>query len=128
MQNVKTLLEMGLVSIDDKDAVSSLALAHALHPLAMSAHFRLTRQDGRTMLDYAKISKSKGNNWNQLDETIAFLQSCSCLPEFTALVLTRSRYVQTSPSLSPLLPQSPFSLRLLRLPPSTPVLLRSRSN
>jgi hypothetical protein len=34
LQRVKTLLEMGLVSIDDKDAVSSLASAHAFHPLA----------------------------------------------------------------------------------------------
>ncbi len=34
LERVMTLLEMGLVSIDDKDAVSSLALEHAFHPLA----------------------------------------------------------------------------------------------
>jgi hypothetical protein len=32
LERVKTLLEMGLVSIDDKDAVSSLAVVHAFHP------------------------------------------------------------------------------------------------
>jgi hypothetical protein len=107
LELVKTLLEMGLVSIDDKDKVSSLAVAHTFHPPAITAHFHITPQDGRTMLDYAKIAKSKGRNWNQLDATIAFLQSCSCLPELRALVLTRSRHVQTS----------------LSLPPSTPKLL-----
>ncbi len=93
----------------------------------ITAHFHLTRQDGRTMLDYAKIAKSKGRTWRDYDTTIAFLQSCSCLPEFTAFVLARSRHVQTSPSLPPLLPHCPLPLRLLRLPPSTLVLLRSRS-
>ena len=34
LERVKTLLEMGLVSIHDKDAVSSLVVAHAFHPLA----------------------------------------------------------------------------------------------
>ncbi len=34
LERVKTLLEMGLISINDKDAVSSLALEHAFHPLA----------------------------------------------------------------------------------------------
>ncbi len=34
------------------------------------------------MLDYAIIAKSKGNTWNQLDETIAFLQSCKCLSKY----------------------------------------------
>ncbi len=72
------------------------------------------------MLDYEKI--------RERDATIAFLQSCSCLPEFTALVLTRSRHVQTSPSLSPLLPQSSLPLRLLRLPTLTLVLLNSTNN
>jgi hypothetical protein len=82
---VKTLLEMGLVSIHDKDGVRSLAISSscAQTALTVSAHFNLTRQDGRTMLDYAIIAKSKENNWNQLDETIAFLQSCSCQSKFT---------------------------------------------
>jgi hypothetical protein len=35
----------------------------------------VTNQDGRTMLDYALIAKSKGRFWNQLDATIAFLQA-----------------------------------------------------
>jgi hypothetical protein len=78
------------------------------------------------MLDYAMIGKKNERTWSgsKHDETIAFLQSCSCLPEFTALFLTRRRHVQASPSLPPLLPQTP----LLRLPPSTLVLLRSRNN
>jgi hypothetical protein len=79
------------------------------------------------MLDYAKISKSKGKDYGNLDATIAFLQSCSYRPECTALVLTRPRHVQTSPSLPPLLPHNSLPLRLPRLPPSTLVLLRSRS-
>jgi hypothetical protein len=133
LENVKTLLEMGLVSIDDKDAVSSIAVTHAFHPLAhpalaMSAHFNLTRQDDRTMLDYAKISKRNRNNYGNLNATIAFLQSCSCLSEFTVLVLTRSHHVQTSPSLPPLQLQPPLPLRLLRLPPSTLVLLLSSNS
>ena len=80
------------------------------------------------MLDYAKIGKSKHSDWSGLDETIDFLQSCSCRPEFAALVLTRSHHVQASPSLPPLLPQSPLPLQLLRMPPLTLKLLRSRSN
>ncbi len=75
------------------------------------------------MLDYAKIAKSNGRTWNRLDETIAFLQSCSCLSEFITLMLARSRQMQTSPSLPPLLPQSPLQLQFLHLPPSTPKLL-----
>jgi hypothetical protein len=81
------------------------------------------------MLDYAKIGNmNKRGPQPKHDETIAFLQSCSCLPELISLMLARSRYVQTSPTLPPLLPRSPLPLRLLRLPPSTLVLLRSSSN
>ncbi len=79
------------------------------------------------MLDYAMISKSKGYIWGNLDATIAFLQTCPCVPEFAVHVLTRRRHVQTSPSLPPLQPQSPLPLRILRLL-STPVLLPSRNN
>jgi hypothetical protein len=100
LEHVKNLLEMGLVSIDDKDAVSaccdadiSFARVARTH---CPAHFNLTRQNGRTMLDYAIISKSNGNNWNRLDETVVFLQSCSRLSEFNAPVVTRSHHVQTS--------------------------------
>jgi hypothetical protein len=35
------------------------------------------------MLDYAKIAKSKGYTYGNLDETIAFLQSCSCQSKLT---------------------------------------------
>jgi hypothetical protein len=38
LEQVKTLLEMGLISIDDKDAVSLLASAHAFHLLARDPH------------------------------------------------------------------------------------------
>ena len=79
------------------------------------------------MLDYAKIGLKRWPDSQDNKETITFLQSCSRLPEFTALVLTRSRHVQTSPSLLQLLPHCPLPLRLLRLPLSTLVLLRSRS-
>jgi hypothetical protein len=77
------------------------------------------------MLDYAKIGKKNGRTWSgsKHDKLIAFLQSCSCLSELTALVLTRSRHVQTSPRLPSVLPQTPLPLRLPRLPPSTPKLL-----
>jgi hypothetical protein len=34
LERVKTLLEMGLVSIDDKDAVSSFDVTHAFYSLA----------------------------------------------------------------------------------------------
>jgi hypothetical protein len=84
LERVKTLLEMGLVSIDDKDAVSLLAVAHAFYllTLAMPAYFNLTLQDGRTMLDYAMIGKKNKRGFQaKHDELIAFLQSCSCLPE-----------------------------------------------
>jgi hypothetical protein len=61
------------------------------------------------MLDYAMIGAKNENvrKYGKHDETIAFLQSCSCRPEFTTLVLTRSRHMQTSPSLLRLLPQTP---------------------
>jgi hypothetical protein len=129
LERVKTLLEMGLVSIRDKDAVSSLAVPHAFHSLAMSAHFYLTRQDGRTMLDYAVIGAKNENvrKYGKHDETIAFLQSGLYLSELTALVLTRSCQAQTSPCLPPLLPQTLLAPQLLRLPQSTLVLLCSRS-
>ncbi len=81
------------------------------------------------MLDYAIIGKK--NEWVHFngnhDATIAFLQSCSYLPEFITLVLTRSRHLQTSPSLSLLLPPSQLPLLILRLPQSTLVLLSSGS-
>ncbi len=45
----------------------------------MSAHFHLTQQDGRTMLDYAIIGAKNEEirNDGEHDKTIAFLQSCS---------------------------------------------------
>ncbi len=57
--------------------------------LALSANFGLTRQDGRTMLDYAIIGKKDERNplGSKHDELIAFLQTCSCLPEFIVLIL-----------------------------------------
>ncbi len=79
------------------------------------------------MLDYAMIGLKRWPDQGNKD-TVAFLQSCSRLSELTALVHTLSRHVQTSPSLSPLLPHNPLQLRLLRLPPLTLVLLRSRKN
>jgi hypothetical protein len=90
LQDVKTLLEMGLVSINDKDAVSSVVASHAFHPLALSADFNLTRQDGRTMLDYAMIGAKNENvhKYGKHDKTIAFLKSCWCLLELTTLVFT----------------------------------------
>jgi hypothetical protein len=77
------------------------------------------------MLDYAMIGIMNENvrKYGKHDKTIAFLQSCLCLSELTALVLTRLRHVQTSPSLPLLLPQNPLPLRLQLLPPSTPKLL-----
>jgi hypothetical protein len=81
-QDVKTLLEMSLVSIDDMDAVSSFALAHTLHEpaLTMPAHFDLARQDGHTMLDYAKIGLRRCPDDQGNKDTIAFLESCLFLP------------------------------------------------
>ena len=75
------------------------------------------------MLDYAIIGLKQWPDDQGNKDTLAFLQSCSCLPEFTTLVLTRPHHLQTSPSLPPLLPQSPLQLQFLHLPPSTPKLL-----
>ncbi len=77
VKNVKTLLELCLVSIDDKDAVSPLAVVCVSS--IMSTMFRLTRQDGRTMLDYAKIGLMRWQHDDGNKDTVAFLQSCSCI-------------------------------------------------
>jgi hypothetical protein len=80
------------------------------------------------MLDYAMIGLENGRVWGNDDATIAFLQSCSCMLEFSTLMHTRSHHVQANPNLPPLLPQSLLSPLLLRLPLSTLVLPCLRSD
>ncbi len=77
------------------------------------------------MLDYAIIGarNEKVGKYGKHDELIAFLQSCSCLPQFIAFVLARLSHEQAIPSL-PLPPlRTSLQLRLMHQSPMTPTVL-----
>ncbi len=129
LEHVQTQLDKGLVSIDDKDAVSSQAVVHVPHTCLVSSlcsdstgwSHNVELRDDRE----GELANSFGLQARRADRIpeILFVSDI-----FAAFVLTQSHHAQTSPSLHLFLPQPPLLPQLLRLSYWTCVLLRSRSN
>ena len=94
LERVRTLLDMSMVSIHDRDAVCWLSMVKAFPLLTHLVDFLTcieartsyahsleccSSQDSRTMLHYALISKINSNEFGNLDATIDFLHSCEDL-------------------------------------------------